>query len=192
MQDLRDNIRSNWATTGQELSRELRQFWPSSRPQSPARPPPGFLQRDNSNDGLAIPSSPLGPNPNPLSSGPRSPTAGGSVERANGNDFLTGYTLGLIGGVRSWVGGLCLRRCWDEWRLDSSDTNYPYFTDDEEPQANAGRRQPARQRRRLGRERRAGEGSATLQRRGCHEPAVGIMSAGGSLDWVRVFHDGKG
>lgn len=103
VQDLRDNIRSNWTTTGQELSRELRQFWPTSRPQSPARPPPGFLRRDSS-EGTA-PSSPLGPNP-AASFGPRSPT-GGPGERAagNGNDFITGYTLGLIGGVRSWVGG---------------------------------------------------------------------------------------
>ncbi|CAI4212251.1 unnamed protein product [Parascedosporium putredinis] len=37
VQDLRENIRTNWSTTGQELSRELRQFWPASRPQSPAR-----------------------------------------------------------------------------------------------------------------------------------------------------------
>ena len=37
VQDLRENIVSNWATTGQELSRELRQYWPASRPQSPAR-----------------------------------------------------------------------------------------------------------------------------------------------------------
>ncbi|KAJ0146631.1 putative choline-phosphate cytidylyltransferase, partial [Colletotrichum tanaceti] len=36
VQELRDNIRTNWSTTGQELSRELRQFWPASRPQSPA------------------------------------------------------------------------------------------------------------------------------------------------------------
>ncbi|GAB1316242.1 choline-phosphate cytidylyltransferase [Madurella fahalii] len=101
VQDLRDNIRSNWTTTGQELSRELRQFWPTSRPQSPARPPPGFLHRD-SNEGTA-PSSPLGPNAG-ASFGPRSPTAGpGERTAGNGNDFITGYTLGLIGGVRSWM-----------------------------------------------------------------------------------------
>src|ERR1700712_3113029 len=37
VQEIRKNIQSNWATTGQELSKELKQFWPVSRPQSPAR-----------------------------------------------------------------------------------------------------------------------------------------------------------
>merc|ERR1711939_1053579 len=37
VQDLRENITNNWTTTGQELGRELKQFWPTSRPQSPAR-----------------------------------------------------------------------------------------------------------------------------------------------------------
>lgn len=80
VQELRDNITNNWTTTGQELSRELRQFWPASRPQSPARFHAG-------------PSDPA-----------RSPTSlvpGGS----NSKEFVTGYTLGLVGGVRSWVGG---------------------------------------------------------------------------------------
>ncbi|KAK3906740.1 hypothetical protein C8A05DRAFT_11505 [Staphylotrichum tortipilum] len=121
VQDLRDNIRSNWATTGQELSRELRQFWPTSRPQSPARP--GFLAggatgngngHHHGSGGEATPSSPLGPNPTGAAAGgggfpfPRSPTGTGPTtvgERAttNVNDFVTGYTLGLIGGVRSWM-----------------------------------------------------------------------------------------
>ncbi|KAL2021998.1 hypothetical protein VTK56DRAFT_6238 [Thermocarpiscus australiensis] len=114
VQDLRDNIRANWATTGQELSRELRQFWPSSRPQSPARP---SFSRSGSGNGNGngngngdTPSSPLGPTPSAAAAagfgfGPRSPTATTPGERAtNGvNDFITGYTLGLIGGVRSWM-----------------------------------------------------------------------------------------
>jgi choline-phosphate cytidylyltransferase len=37
VQELRENITNNWTSTGQELSRELRQIWPVSRPQSPAR-----------------------------------------------------------------------------------------------------------------------------------------------------------
>ncbi|CAP61707.1 uncharacterized protein PODANS_4_2770 [Podospora anserina S mat+] len=101
VQDLRDNIRSNWATTGQELSRELRQFWPSSRPQSPARYGP---MANNGND---TPSSPSGPPSfTGYFSGPRSPgatTTAGERATSNVNDFVTGYTLGLIGGVRSWV-----------------------------------------------------------------------------------------
>ncbi|KAK5661674.1 hypothetical protein OQA88_9774 [Cercophora sp. LCS_1] len=94
--ELRDNIRSNWTTTGQELSKELRNFWPSSRPQSPARA--AFLSPNGE-----VPSSPIGPVP--PSAGFRSPPAQGMGERVgnNGNDFITGYTLGLIGGVRSWM-----------------------------------------------------------------------------------------
>ncbi|KAG6033087.1 hypothetical protein E4U41_007024 [Claviceps citrina] len=75
VQDLRDNIITNWTSTGQELSRELKQFWPVSRPQSPAR---------FSSDGVRSPTTP-GPNP------------------GNSKDFVTGYTLGLVGGVRSWM-----------------------------------------------------------------------------------------
>lgn len=115
VQDLRDNIRSNWTTTGQELSRELRQFWPASRPpsrpQSPARLAAFFAPNGNGHGhGHGdVPGSPL------ASHGPpglaKSPSASGlslvgvAGERAGGNtnDFITGYTLGLIGGVRSWV-----------------------------------------------------------------------------------------
>ncbi|KAJ4155698.1 hypothetical protein LMH87_000932 [Akanthomyces muscarius] len=76
VQELRDNITNNWSSTGQELSRELRQFWPTSRPQSPAR----FSQ---STSDLA-----------------RSPTTPGG---SNSKEFVTGYALGLVGGVRSWM-----------------------------------------------------------------------------------------
>ncbi|KAK4240203.1 hypothetical protein C8A03DRAFT_31678 [Achaetomium macrosporum] len=111
VQDLRDNIRSNWATTGQELSRELRQFWPSSRPQSPARGPTGlFGNNHNNSNGEMTPSSPLGPNPAgagaagfPFPRSPTSTTTAGERATNNVNDFITGYTLGLIGGVRSWM-----------------------------------------------------------------------------------------
>lgn len=75
VQELRENITNNWTSTGQELSRELRQYWPASRPQSPAR----FT---NGSD-LA-----------------RSPTTPGAT---NSKEFITGYSLGLVGGVRSWV-----------------------------------------------------------------------------------------
>ncbi|QIW97498.1 hypothetical protein AMS68_003016 [Peltaster fructicola] len=93
--ELRDNIRQNWTTTGQELSRELKQFWlpnsrPSSRPSSPAASMRG-------------------------QSGPRSPTeqlfkgdrdGSGSVRERNKNlDFAAGYAMGLIGGVKGWMQG---------------------------------------------------------------------------------------
>ncbi|KAA8574533.1 hypothetical protein EYC84_005985 [Monilinia fructicola] len=35
--EMREAIRTNWSTTGQELGKELKQFWQSSRPGSPAR-----------------------------------------------------------------------------------------------------------------------------------------------------------
>lgn len=117
VQDLRDNIRSNWATTGQELSKELRQFWPASRPpsrpQSPARS--AFFNSANGDNptspggsSLAAPKSPTlpsggGSSGNSLMDRSRSTTT-------NANDFITGYTLGLIGGVRSWVS-------WNGWEL---------------------------------------------------------------------------
>ncbi|OTB07072.1 hypothetical protein M426DRAFT_20466 [Hypoxylon sp. CI-4A] len=97
VQDLRDNIRANWTTTGQELSRELRQYWPASRPQSPSPA-----------NRLSIPTTPGGSNGETQSlreaatvaAAAKSPTTPG--ERAP-NDFITGYSLGLIGGVRSWM-----------------------------------------------------------------------------------------
>ncbi|PHH79527.1 hypothetical protein CDD80_4524 [Ophiocordyceps camponoti-rufipedis] len=78
VQDLRDNIITNWTTTGQELSRELKQFWPASRPQSPAR---------FNSSGSDVARSPIS-----STSGP-----------GNSKEFVTGYALGLVGGVRSWM-----------------------------------------------------------------------------------------
>jgi len=97
VQDLRDNIRTNWTTTGQELSKELRQFWPpGSRPQSPAPRGRLALQVPNGAEGIVLPpSSPL-PSPSLPPGVPKSPGT-------NTNDFVAGYALGLIGGVRSWV-----------------------------------------------------------------------------------------
>ena len=89
--DLRDNIRANWSTTGQELTKELRQLWQNSRPGSPAR----ALSRS--------------PSEADLQRGLTSPTALAhmphlEIPRQGANsDFATGYSLGLIGGVRSWV-----------------------------------------------------------------------------------------
>lgn len=75
--ELRDSIRTNWTATGQELGRDLRQFWQPSRPNSPAR-------------GLSTPDR-LGYN---LRQGP---------SRGSNSDFAAGYTMGLLGSVRSWV-----------------------------------------------------------------------------------------
>ncbi|KAH7376404.1 choline-phosphate cytidylyltransferase [Plectosphaerella cucumerina] len=94
VQDLRDNIRNNWSTTGQELSRELRQYWPASRPQSPAPSArTAYLQQNG--DGI--------PSRGRLSIELPPTTPGGSPAGSQSNDFITGYALGLVGGVRSWM-----------------------------------------------------------------------------------------
>ncbi|KAI1327224.1 hypothetical protein F5Y16DRAFT_372390 [Xylariaceae sp. FL0255] len=99
VQDLRDNIRSNWTTTGQELSRELRQFWPASRPQSPAPGGRFNFPSTPSNGDASLREAAM------AAASARSPTTPGPAgERTPApNDFITGYTLGLIGGVRSWM-----------------------------------------------------------------------------------------
>jgi choline-phosphate cytidylyltransferase len=113
--ELRDSIKTNWSTAGGEIGRDLRAFWQGqntgSRPASPAP----FLRRIKSDDGQS--GEGLG------GSSLRSPSAmehlkhlevpglglpglGGRSEspaRGMSNDFATGYTLGLIGGVKSWV-----------------------------------------------------------------------------------------
>lgn len=92
--ELRDNIRNNWTTTGQELTKELRQFWQSSRPPSPMRGINKGLKSASSTSLSHLPHLEL----------PRheSPSGGGAS-----SDFATGYSLGLIGGVRSWVRSSC-------------------------------------------------------------------------------------
>jgi choline-phosphate cytidylyltransferase len=136
-QELRDNIRTNWSTTGQELSKELRQYWPASRPQSPARA--AFLS-PNGGPGVET-GSPVGLVP---SSGfPRSPSVGGERTGNNVNDFITGYTLGLIGGVRSWV---CIPHL-----LFQLHQRLMGRADDKPERPSRRRRQSRAQRRRLGR-----------------------------------------
>ena len=85
--ELREAIRQNWATTGQEVSRELKQFWQPSRPSSPAPPAPSLRR----------------------GAGARSPSwlDGPRREGARGNtmDFAAGYAMGLIGGVKGWMEG---------------------------------------------------------------------------------------
>jgi choline-phosphate cytidylyltransferase len=99
VQEIRDNIRANWTTTGQELTRELRQYWPASRPQSPA-PGGRFIfpaTPGNSNGDVNLREA-------AMAAAAKSPTTPGPSERTTApSEFMTGYTLGLIGGVRSWV-----------------------------------------------------------------------------------------
>ena len=121
--ELRNSIRNNWSTTGQELGKELSKYWPPSRPASPAR---GVSQ----NNSLEVPksSSPaalahLGHLDIPRG---ESPSVGGN------SDFAAGYSLGLIGGVRSWVSLSCpisirsptQRSQTDQLRIDDAQSHF--------------------------------------------------------------------
>lgn len=83
MAELRDSIRANWSTTGQELTKDFRQFWQPSRPASP---------------------SPTTASPSPASRLGHLdiPRVGGGHDRGS-SEFAAGYNLGLLGGVRSWM-----------------------------------------------------------------------------------------
>jgi choline-phosphate cytidylyltransferase len=100
MAELRDSIKANWSTTGQELSKDFRQFWQTSRPASPARTPTREQTQAETMDSSAAATA-------------RSPSAISrlshlDIPRANNptresSEFTAGYNLGLIGGVRSWM-----------------------------------------------------------------------------------------
>ncbi|EHA17765.1 hypothetical protein CBS63078_4550 [Aspergillus niger] len=99
--ELRDSIRSNWTTTGQELGRELRQFWQNSRPNSPLSSARNSVDLGGSRSGVTSPV--LGSKAHVSRV-----EALGRPESTIGNgrnepDFATGYSLGLIGGVRAWM-----------------------------------------------------------------------------------------
>ncbi|KAL8688237.1 MAG: hypothetical protein Q9218_005801 [Villophora microphyllina] len=90
--ELRDSVRNNWSTTGQELTKELKQFWQQSRPGSPARGRAGGVEPQDLKSPTAL--AHLSHLDVPRA---ESPSGGAS------HDFATGYSLGLIGGVRSWM-----------------------------------------------------------------------------------------
>ncbi|KAI4285313.1 MAG: hypothetical protein L6R38_000737 [Xanthoria sp. 2 TBL-2021] len=97
--ELRDSVRNNWSTTGQELTKELRQFWQQSRPGSPARGRAvgnGFSESGADASGLKSPTALAHLSHLDV---PRAESPSGRAS----HDFATGYSLGLIGGVRSWM-----------------------------------------------------------------------------------------
>jgi choline-phosphate cytidylyltransferase len=97
MAEFRDSIKANWATTGQELSKDIRQFWQSSRPASPARTPTREVADQLDAHGATARS------PSALSRLSHLDIPGRSGGARESSDFAAGYNLGLIGGVRSWV-----------------------------------------------------------------------------------------
>lgn len=98
--EIRDNIRTNWSTTGQELGRELRQLWQNSRPGSPAPSARNSVDLGSTRGGLVSPTTGAKSHLSRVETlgRPDSPVGNGRNE-----DFATGYSLGLIGGVRAWV-----------------------------------------------------------------------------------------
>lgn len=97
VQELRETIKNNWSTTGRELRDEFRNYWaPSPRPSSPYT----FGQNNQSNATLAPGTAQQG-------EGAGQGRDGETVSRplSPHTEFANGYSLGLIGGVRSWVSG---------------------------------------------------------------------------------------
>lgn len=105
--ELRDSIKHNWTSAGGEIGRDLRTFWQTagvsglgiSRPGSPA---PGSAKRDGSAKSpvtnthlrhLEIPGT--------SSSTGRAESPSSRTSRSDA--FAAGYSLGLVGGIKSWV-----------------------------------------------------------------------------------------
>jgi len=91
--ELRETIKNNWSNTGRELRDEFRNYWaPSPRPSSPYQ-----FGVSGSKDTLASPENgKLNPNWQHLGEPPSRP-------QSPRTEFANGYSLGLIGGVRSWM-----------------------------------------------------------------------------------------
>lgn len=89
--ELRDNIRTNWTTTGQELSRDIKQFWGGSRPNSPA--PSIHNGTTGTSRGAKSPIF------------EHTPSLRGERAKQKTLDFAAGYAMGLVGGVKSWMEG---------------------------------------------------------------------------------------
>ncbi|KAL7274032.1 choline-phosphate cytidylyltransferase [Rhizina undulata] len=112
--ELRETIKNNWSTTGRELRDEFRNYWaPSPRSASPYLFGTSGGSKDNiadrkGNRNLSHLDSP---------SRPHSPHT----------EFANGYSLGLIGGVRSWMRG----RATPRGSMAVSEAS----SDDEDPQS---------------------------------------------------------
>ena len=102
MQELRSSVKSNWMTAGGEISRDLRSFWnnAASRPASPAP-----FNRQQSEGGLKSPTSGVGmvEQLRQLEAGTAEKRSDSPGRLSRSEDFAAGYSLGLIGGVKSWV-----------------------------------------------------------------------------------------
>ncbi|KAK5073643.1 choline-phosphate cytidylyltransferase [Lithohypha guttulata] len=107
--ELRNSIKQNWTSAGGEIGRDLKQFWQNagivmSRPASPA---PSLRKAistaSGAGDSLDISGA---KSPTTLEhlkhlDIPRAQSPGGS--RLRSDEFVAGYSLGLLGSVRSWM-----------------------------------------------------------------------------------------
>lgn len=108
--ELRDSIKQNWTTAGGEIGKDLKTFWQHaginiSRPSSPAPSLRRTLSSGGDN-GKALDVSGA-KSPTTLEHMkhleiPRAQSPGFSL-RGRSDDFAAGYSLGLLGSVRSWV-----------------------------------------------------------------------------------------
>lgn len=134
--ELRDNIRQNWTTTGQELSRELKQFWQPSRQNSPA---PSL----RSTRSLGGAKSPLAVDRlNPMDAAVTTPGGSSVSVKQSNKDFAAGYAMGLIGGVKGWMQGSNRRNLSDSRAPSPSNSG-----EDDTPEAKSPVEQTARGRR---------------------------------------------
>lgn len=99
--EIRDNIRNNWTTTGQELGRELRQLWQNSRPGSPAPSARNSVDMGSTRGNVVSPTT--GAMKTHLSRVESVGRSESPIGNGRNEDFATGYSLGLIGGVRAWM-----------------------------------------------------------------------------------------
>ncbi|OGM43749.1 cholinephosphate cytidylyltransferase [Aspergillus bombycis] len=99
--EIRDNIRNNWTTTGQELGRELRQLWQNSRPGSPAPSARNSVDMGSTRGNVVSPTT--GTMKTHLSRVESVGRSESPIGNGRNEDFATGYSLGLIGGVRAWM-----------------------------------------------------------------------------------------
>ena len=106
--EIRDSIKTNWTTTGQELGKDFKQFWQPSRPSSPApgaAAGSGRKRTRQSVDASLLSSPTLGVERSAQSPGAwsRLTMPGGAQGTGRDRDFVAGYAMGLIGSVRGWV-----------------------------------------------------------------------------------------
>lgn len=115
--ELRETIKNNWSTTGRELRDEFKNYWaPSPRPSSPYQ----FGTSSASKDTLGSSTAPTTPTAATATgaAGAAGPPGAAENGRPQPNwshleppsrpqspqtEFANGFSLGLIGGVRSWV-----------------------------------------------------------------------------------------